>query len=287
MTAPMPSAELKLSDFSGMRGKDVVGLWYGYKKIISVGLEEGPAKKLEKVFGKYGFCFGAADARYDYRKTNRTYIISKKPAYIRAAVAAYNDNRYDVVGSLLGYPACCVRKHYALIHKKGPMNDFIRRSAAGSARFLWELNNILDFDGRLCGKKAEGLDLSRVPHSSLISHNPCSYDCAPSLKIAKLNGALLRRHLALQGAESDPALLARPVLYADDFNFAVLDGASAPGRAAYGGVLFSLGLEDIRKELAACDLAVVSGRSLALSRGGKPVLKKDFPEKPLILPFDR
>ncbi len=281
----MEPANLKLSDFSGMRAKDVLGLWYGYKKIISAGLEPGPAKKLEKVFARYGLVFEKTDESYDYKGLSRTYLVAKSAGCLKAAAAAYGNSRYDSVGALLGYPACCVRKHNSIIRGKGPMNDFVRRSAAASGRFRWELNNILDFDGRLNGERAAGFDVSRVPHSSLISHNPCAYDCAPSLKIARLNSVLLERHGA--GREADQALLARPVLYADDFNFAVLSGTSGPGKAAYSGVLCALGLDDVREELGACDLAAVSGRNLTLSRKGKTVIRKVFPEKPLILSFDR
>ena len=279
----MAPVNLKLSDFSGMRAKDVLGLWYGYKKIISAGLDPGPAKKLEKVFSGYGLVFERIDESYDYKGRSRTYLVAKKTSYLKAAAAAYYDSRYDAVGALMGYPACCVKKHNAIIRGKGPMNDFVRRSAAGTGRFRWELNNILDFDGRLNGERAAGFDVSLVPHASLISHNPCAYDCAPSLKIARLNLALLRRHGA--GSEADPALLARPVLYADDFNFAVLNGTSGPGGAAYSGTACVLGLEELRGALGRCDLAAVSGRRLTLSRKGRPVLQKDFPVKPLLLPF--
>lgn len=270
-----------------MRAKDVVGLWYGYKKIISVGLAGEAAKRLEKNFAKYKLRFAVLGEGFDYRRRSGTYIVSKEEKNIEQAVAAYGAQRYDLIGALLGYPKCCVKRHCAIITGKGPMNDFVRRSAAASGKFLWQLNNLLDFDGRLNGAKAAGLDLSGLPHASLISHNPCAYDCAPSLKIAELNRALLRRETGVEDAEGGPELLARPVLYADDFNFAALKGASAPGRAAYKGTACALGLEDIRKELAAGDLVSVSGKTLTISLEGRTLVKKVLKVKPLILPFDR
>lgn len=66
-----------------------------------------------------------------------------------------------------------------------------------------------------------------------------------------------------------------------------MNGVSDGGRAAYKGAACVLGLEDIRKELKAGDLVPVSGRTLAVSAGGRTLLRRTLPEKPLILPFDR
>ncbi|MHB0996540.1 MAG: hypothetical protein ACYC2I_09250 [Elusimicrobiales bacterium] len=277
---------LRLSDFAGMRAKDVVGLWYGYKKIISVGLSGAAAARLGKVFLKYGLRFAVLGENFDYRRRSGTYIVGRDEKSVRRAVAAYGAQRYDLIGALLGYPKCCVKRHCGIITGKGPMNDFVRRSAAASGRFLWQLNNVLDFDGRLNGAGAAGLDLARLPHASLISHNPCSYDCAPSLKIAGLNRALLLRETGEEDAEGGPAALALPVLYVDDFNFSVLKGASSAGRAAYRGVACTLGLKDIGRKIEAGDEAGVSGRTLTVWLKGRAILKKVLPVRPLILPFD-
>lgn len=277
--------ELNLADFSGMRAKDVVGLWYGYKKVISVGLAGAAAKRLGKVFLKYGLRFEVLGDNFDYRRRSGTYVLSKEARCVRQALAAYSAQRYDLIGALLGYPKCCVRRHVGIITGKGPMNDFVRRSAAASKGFLWQLNNVLDFDGRLNGPGAAGLDLSGLPHASLISHNPCRYDCAPSLKIAELNRALLRRETGEADAEGGPALLALPVLYADDFNFAVLRGTAAGGRAAYRGAACVLGLGDLKEKIEAGDLAEVSGKTLKISLKGRVILEKTLPSRPLILPF--
>lgn len=277
--------ELNLADFSGMRAKDVVGLWYGYKKIISVGLSGEASKRLEKVFARYGLRFEVTGEDFDYRRRSGTYLVAKEAGFIKQAAAAYAAQRYDLIGALLGYPKCCVKRHCAIITGKGPMNDFVRRSAAASKRFLWQLNNVLDFDGRLNGARAAGLDLAGLPHASLISHNPCAYDCAPSLKIAELNRALLRRESGLADAEGGQAELALPVLYADDFNFAVLRGKAAGGRAAYRGAACVLGLDGLKAKIEAGDLAEVSGKTLKISLKGRVIAERTFPARPLMLPF--
>jgi len=279
--------DLDLRDFCGMKSIDVVGLLYGYKKIISTGMAAGQAEGLKKVFRKYGLLCEALDAGLDYRKQNFTYVIAKKAAHIKEALAAYRANRFDLVGRLLGYPECCVRHHYGLVKVKDSADDFVRRCHANSADFFWQINNVLDFDGRLCGRKAAGLDFSGVRHASLISHNPCSYDCKPSLKLAELNRANLGKNILRPGAESDYSILAKPVLYADDYNLAILDGTSGPGGVNYSGAAYILGFDGAREKIAAGDRIAVSGRVFSVLRGGKSIFKRTLAKKPLILPFDR
>lgn len=283
----MKDMRLELSDFCGMRGKDVVGLWYGYKKIVSTGIEPARAGALEATFRKYGLHFALLNEGHDYKKRSPTYLISKKTSHLRLARSAYARHRYDLVGLLLGYPECCVRRHFRLVRAAGRAgrSDFVRCCSAGTSSFRWRLNNLLDFDGRLCGRIAAGLDLSKVPHASLISHNPCSYDCRASLEIAKKNWAFLGRQA--RRAETDPSLLAKPALYADDFNFVILDGSSGAAGIEYSGAAYVLGLGEIRRRLVSGDRLQVSGMTLKVFRGRRTILVRDFTEEPLVLPFDR
>ncbi|MBU2573285.1 MAG: hypothetical protein KKH28_04330 [Elusimicrobia bacterium] len=283
----MQNIDLELRDFQGMRTIDIVGLLYGYKKIISTGIEESRAGSIKKAFKKYGLLFDVLDEGYDYRKQNCTYIISKESAYVKSALSAYHARRYDIIGFLLGYPECCVRHHYGLISVRDTADDFVRRCHANSANFFWSINNIVDFDGRLSGRKAAGLDLSVVPYRSLISHNPCSYDCKHSLKIAKMNRLILQKHVLHPGPESDYSILAKPVLYADDFNLAILNGASGPAGVEYIGAAYILGFDGLQEKISAGDRIVVRGNGFSVLRNEKNILKKNLPEKPLILPFDR
>ncbi len=270
-----------------MKSIDVVGLAYGYKKIISTGFDAARLESFKAVFKKYGFLFEILDSAHDYRSRNFTCIISEKSAHIRAAVAAYRANRFDLVGALLGYPPCCVKHYYAVVRRRSVADEFVRRCCGNSGKYYWPINNILDFDGRLCGSKAAGLDFSGVPHSSLIAHNPCSYDCKASLKIARLNFLNLRKNILNQGTGNGYSILAKPVLYADDYNFAILDGRSGPGGAVYGGTACVLGFEGIRGKIGAGDSVTVRGQTLTISLRGKSILRRSFPKAPLILPFDR
>ena len=278
---------LELSDFGGMKSMDIIGLLYGYKKIISTGLEPARMPTLKEAFEKYGLCYKVLDPSHDYKHQNLTYLISKSPVHIKAAAAAYRANRYDLIGELLGYPECCVREYYKRIRVNREDNDdFVRRCAANSRELFWPINNVLDFDGRLCGKKAAGVNLAGTAHPSLISHNPCSYDCKPSLELAKLNYTNLKSNIRRPGEEIDYSRLAKPVLYVDDFNLALLDGTAGPAGVKYRGVTCALGFGAILDKLNAGDQVSVAGNALTILRGGKKILSKTFPVEPLLLPFD-
>ncbi|HBA61202.1 MAG TPA: hypothetical protein DCZ92_10385 [Elusimicrobia bacterium] len=275
--------ELELRDFNGMKSTDVLGLWYGYKRIISTGFAAGQLETLKAVFKKYGFLCGMLDKTHDYKKQGGTCILSRDPGHIKTALAAYAGNRFDLIGRLLGYPECCVSYHYKTFYKF--TDEFVRECSARSGKFLWPLNNVLDFDGRL-KKVAAQPDFNGLGHASLISHNPCSYDCAKSLELAKKNYFYLNKHIRHPGPESDYSLLAKPVLYADDFNLAILNGKSVPGGAEFAGAAFILGFAGLEKELNAGGSLLLRGRVLSISRKGKVVLKKTLSKKPLVLPFD-
>lgn len=87
---------LELSDFGGMKSVDIIGLLYGYKKIISTGLEAGRMKTLKEAFEKYSLCYEILDQSHDYKNQNLSYLILESQAHIKAATAAYRARRYDL-----------------------------------------------------------------------------------------------------------------------------------------------------------------------------------------------
>jgi len=283
---PADSAPFDLKDFYGIKVPDTLGLMHGNKKIISMGIEPTHLPALKKTFSKYGLKFTALDSVHDYKGRRNTYIISKKTEYLAAANEAYGKNRFDLVGLLLGYPSCCVEKHLSLVAREAP-DDFVRRCAGAAKRFFWPINNILDFDGRMVGAKAAAASFAGHRQISLISHNPCSFACERSLKIAVTNLLHLRRHGSDPGREGEYSLLMKPVLYLDDFHFAILDGKAAGRSVSYGGLALSFGLKELREKLLEGDKVSVSGAELSVFKKGRRSYKAVLPAPPLLLPFDR
>jgi hypothetical protein len=279
--------KLTLSDFCGMKSLDIVGLFYGYKKIISTCLDPFLESSLRESFKKYGLVFLTLNQNKVNKNQQLTYIISKERTWLRQAAAAYKDLRYDVIGALLGYPACCCAMHHTSVRHGADPRGFVRACAGRSREFFWPLNNLLDFDGRLVGNKVPGQEISRLRYASLISHNPCSYDCLPSLEIAAKNFAYLKKHILEPGPESDYSALSEPVLYADDFNLAIFHGRSGPDGIDYSGTSCVLGLNGLREKLTAGDSVRTAGKELLIRKNGRTVFSKKLQKAPLILPFDK
>ena len=273
-----------LRDFRGLKSTDVVGLLGGRKRLVSTGISAADRPALLRAFARYGLVFATTGPAADFKRRHVTYLVARERGALEAALAAYRDRRFGLVGELLGYPACCVRRYSRKASRLGEMDDFVRGCCRASRSFRWEINNLLDFDGRLGGAKAAGLDRRGERELSLISHNPCSYDCAPSVELARLN----YRDLAAAGADTAPyAALRLPVLYLDDFNFALLEGRSRKGSAAYARPWRVLGMERLSGALGEGDRVEVSGRLLRVLRGRAALLEEVLPEPPLLLPFDR
>lgn len=112
------------------------------------------------------------------------------------------------MGRVLGYPGCCVDAFVAA----GPLAstaDLLRAAHARSRAFAWELN-CLD-------------PLSPV---TLIPHVPCSFDCEPSIRMARrVLGLLPRVYPFLDGAARD--LLSRRALLFPDGGIVTGRGADA------------------------------------------------------------
>lgn len=108
------------------------------------------------------------------------------------------------LGTLLGYPPCCV-EHFVGLDPKANNQDVVQAIARNSGRFDPLLNN---------------LSLS-VYHT--ISWYPCRYDCEASLKIARDIDRHVRAKAPAARAKLD-RILAMPRLYLDDRRQLIFDG---------------------------------------------------------------
>lgn len=272
-----------LHDFYGLKDIDAIGLMEGQKKIISTGISEKYLPGIMAAADRYGLKIALLGPGWDYNGDESTYIISLEERFIEDAIKAYHKRRYDIIGALLGYPKCCVQHH--LMTYSRARDDSIRRCHINSRRFIWPLNNMLDFDGRIWRVKPPE-EVRGIRHISLISHNPCSYGCEKSLRIAATNYYHLCAHNGFENVGKEYSVLAKPVFYADDFNFAILDGSTGDGTIEYDCALFTLGLKGMAKTIAAGDMLTLEGKRATFSRNGDIIQSKDFKKNPLILPFD-
>ncbi len=122
--------------------------------------------------------------------------ISKHESLAERAKVADFLNDHEQLGSLLGYPTCCVN-HYKKIKAKeyAYRNDFIT-PALDNSSFKVSLINILP----------------RHVDVSLISHYPCSFDCVPSINIAEQHLDVVRNY-SPELADHILGILKSPVLF--------------------------------------------------------------------------
>jgi hypothetical protein len=100
-----------------------------------------------------------------------------------------------IMGALMGYPACCVRAFAAQADRGDNLQNerlTLRRAPAATLHPL----------------------LNRLAHLRLVSHHPCSGDCAASVAVAE---AVLARLAAMspEAAAGVGAVLSEPVLFLD------------------------------------------------------------------------
>jgi len=148
--------------------------------------------------------------------------LAKEQGKAEEAKLLEQDGKHKELGILLGYPECCsafFEKHFP--GQSRHSNDFTLLSLGNSSgfQFPWQMN--------IC---ARHFDIS------LLSHFPCSFQCAPSLEIAKRNCSLLSEHdinLAMQ-FESD---MKAAVIYTDTQGVVLLKNPNFEGsRLIYGGI---------------------------------------------------
>lgn len=283
--------DINLKDFFGLREIDVLGLLYDYKKIISTGIQRVFLKNLLKTFIKYNLKFDALDSSFDYRKENKTYLISKKREYLKGVKKAYELKRFDIVGDYLGYPKCCVDFYHKQKKDSGYLvfRNFIKNIYNNSDKISWKLNNILNFEGRLNPNKQiytkEFISfINKIGFISLISHSPCSYDCKKSLKIADLN---LKYSFLHHCYLDELTILRKPILYIDDFHFIIFEGYSEESSIRYNKLLLCLGMERFKNHLLKGNQIKIDKESVFILMDERIIVDIKYKKQILILPFDK
>lgn len=186
------------------------------------------------------------------------------------------------LGTLLGYPPCCV-EHFVGLDPKADNRAVVQAVARNTTRFDPLLNN---------------LSLS-VYHA--ISWYPCRYDCEPSLKIAREIDRHVRANSPAARAKLD-RILAMPRLYLDDRRQLIFDGTlDEGGRFHFQAVHSPFTFDrhpgntfvdwvfhvDVVERVLKARWAEPTDTGLRLGRGEKPLGEIELGGVPVSLPFQR
>jgi MoaA/NifB/PqqE/SkfB family radical SAM enzyme len=150
-----------------------------YLKKTKIYYEAVPRAKTSDAFAFEGGKnkYNCSDADLEFNKENNIYLyISKDANLIEKLKNSEIKGDPNETGRLLGYPKCCVKKHFIEINK-GEISDIsiINSLIKGNE----ERNHFLFYNN--CNASGK----------TLISHFPCSYDCQESTQIAKENLKLI------------------------------------------------------------------------------------------------
>ena len=283
-------AEINYRDFWGLIPFDVVGLIHGYKDLISTGIAEEHSRSLEKIFTKHNLRYAKIGKDFDYKNKNVTYLIAKDPGVLKLAQKAYREHDFKLIGKYLGYPKCCVDFYFKNFILAGTNEKFLlKKTYNNSQKLFWQLNNILNFDGRIKIQFKEITDfIRRVGFISWISHNPCSYDCAPSLEIAQKNIKYVQCGFDSGRAhETEKDYLISPILYFNDFKFVVFKGVSGKGFIKFKDIRASLGIGELEAVLKQGDKLVISDNIIKVLKNNKVISETRLRDKPMIFSFDK
>ncbi|MFT3769692.1 MAG: hypothetical protein QM820_30005 [Minicystis sp.] len=221
---------------------------------------------------------GPQDAWIDQRDLGEVRVelyISRDPALVARAVRLQTEGDPSAslreLGSLMGYPPCCVEAFAAQVDR----NNNTRNRYATAARTVtagawpWEINNL---------------------HTMLIPCYPCSYACAAARDLA--SSALDAMDAAHPGARrAIGELLARPALYFDHERQMQLHGEADGDTVRYRGVSVPRGTSRDFASFAGAiglgDELVLTDESLVVRAAGKTLftLRRTDPGLGFVAPF--
>ena len=165
--------------------------------------------------------------------------ISRNKSLAKQVVRYFCDGKHHLMGSLLGYPKCCIKKHLYFFYRGRnlQLNSSLvtHQSYRNAKKCNFLTNNLFNFSSRVGCKKEqlEPYDQYRrlntkeffIPLWNLqfISHIPCSYDCKESIKIGEEIDSLLKEY-APDMEKIIRYTLSKPILFFDLFKLVVFDG---------------------------------------------------------------
>lgn len=233
---------------------DLMGVLAGVKPVLYTDIspdDEGYIKNLCSGFGLlYLKPETKAGKHFHFRSDKFMVLIGRSRELLKAAAKSWREmddaEAWFDWGCLLGYPECCVRRYRpwtdpkrAASSKAGFVKEIFENTRT-SRKFSFLLNNVFNFFSMPYRDGPEKdialynriVQLNRLalplPNLNVISWHPCSYDCAESLRRAKLTYGMMERYMPGWAATLS-GCLSRPVLFMEKYKFLVFNKASVSG----------------------------------------------------------
>ena len=170
--------------------------------------------------------------------------ISRDEEKIRELIEYEKNMDHEKIGELLGYPKCC-RKFYSETIVRNPLGFesklyYTFRNTKSKGKISHVVNNIFSFETRFWKSlPSEHLKIFEKISKFMfyyIFHIPCSYDCKRSIEQGKKVREILLEKLPKFTSVLD-SLLGKPVIFINDFNWAILSGKFEDEAFIYNGLI--------------------------------------------------
>lgn len=263
---------------NGIFLQDMVGLLVGLRPMIRISINNKKSYFLMKSFSsKTTFQLVTCQPR---RPQSVNVFLGPKISKLQEA-REYDLISPETIGTLLGYPSCCIRHYISRIKnwdKNGqyektppfPYSTLQRTRQKKSLNFL--LNYIFAVDSRVPSFRSSKVNnLTKkgyfLQSKYFIPHIPCSFECQKSLNFAQKLFSLLDNYFPYYKLDLE-YYLKKPVLFFDEYTFLPLIGkADADNTVAYSGLIPPHNFLD-----RSTFLKISKGNSLRIKKGGKGVL---------------
>lgn len=292
---------------------DLAGVITGVKSVLYTDFDESDLPYVKTLCRSLGLKYILPETKgrqgFHLTRSRRMLLIGKNLGELSLAAKVWNRNRVGSKwGELLGYPKCCVRAYrkwsVAMLDQMNPGDVDIIRSIYENtdfqtSSFSFLLNNVFNFFSRCSSKNQEHQkNLARIAAINrrrgvdicllhVISWHPCSYRCQESLLKAREIFSFLESYVP-EFSLKLKTCLAKPVIFFDKYEFAVLNGTVSDGMVKYKFILppFSLLRSENLKKIAFGSGIAVDRKGAKIYSGSHSVhgqLLAELP--PLILDF--
>lgn len=227
----------------------------------------------------------------------KVFLLGRDTKTIKAAAEAWNTARNNAQwAGILGYPECCIDMHWKWLSASSRGDDLVKmafHNTKETARLDFKLNNVFNYSSRLVSSSPRDranylkfMDFNKENNylsKHVIGWNPCSYNCPESSRKAAVIFSFMQ-HYAPDYAAGLVEALAKPVLFWDKFEYAVINGQVTEGEINFRGVAFPRSLLGIKtyRRISMCDTIISSGKKAEFYRSDAPLFSVPASEAVLL-----
>jgi hypothetical protein len=265
-----------------------------FRKGVPENFDEKQKNIIEAICRRYGLVYEIKrlSPRGPTKSKNFIYV-AKTSEEIEEAFRAEKAGQSEEFAQILGYPDCCIEFFEKTLSSFTERGERIKKVYENSRNFFFENNCIFNFDSRITYSLSEAerrvFEEVGALGCFLIFHIPCSFDCKKSKKIGKTVLKELKKEEP-SFAEKVEEILKKPVLFLDDFNWAVLNGETVDLEKSvvkYESIAEPRSLLQIR-ELENGNKIQITKNAVKIFKNNREIgnLRKECCLSYILLPFD-